>query len=334
MQEINPNFTVTFKGESIDIEVVGEFLKSLQLVTLNIAESIENMPAKKTGSFNSALRKKYSLSFKNLSYGSVVLELSPPAEGVKVISELKGTLGAANSGNFSDLEERFNGNERAKRTVSALKKMYTSVEAYKVGLIFPTAKFDLNPDAIDGFTNYLQAHPAPEKTSVSGRLVGITVNENRSAKLETTSGSIIIKYPKESEEEFISELKKHLKEIVQINGLLEQKRTVQVLSLDKSSLKSFSPVISIPISSFRLDGDIILLSDPVDFSIRFEEDMYILSNDELDLYSADKTLEKAFKEIQYDLGVLWKEYVKAPESELTKDAIEFRELLKRRLLRK
>ncbi len=82
------------------------------------------------------------------------------------------------------------------------------------------------------------------------------------------------------------------------------------------------------ISEVFIDEMKAKLLEPLSLNIQFENQNYIVSNDDLGLLATSGSLDTAIHELQEEFSILWKDYVTCPEEELTEDAKEFRAKLK------
>ncbi len=84
---------------------------------------------------------------------------------------------------------------------------------------------------------------------------------------------------------------------------------------------------NLTIKNFKKDSIEKRLKEAIPIDIAFENEQYVLSNDEFGLLVVEQNMELAFKEAQEDLAVLVAEYVDVPEDDLTEGAKKFRNKL-------
>lgn len=85
-----------------------------------------------------------------------------------------------------------------------------------------------------------------------------------------------------------------------------------------------NPLSRLSISEVFINERKVKLSEPLSVKIQFEDQQYILSDDDLGLLAISGKLDNAVNEIQEEFSELWNEYVTCPEEELTEDAIALR----------
>jgi hypothetical protein len=93
---------------------------------------------------------------------------------------------------------------------------------------------------------------------------------------------------------------------------------------DENSLDSLK---HINIKSFIIGKVEKHLKEPISVNVVFENDQYIVSNDEMGLLVAAQSMKNAYRDIQDELAILWSEYVNVDEKELTDGAKQFRKKL-------
>lgn len=81
-----------------------------------------------------------------------------------------------------------------------------------------------------------------------------------------------------------------------------------------------NPLSRLSISEVFINERKVKLSEPLSVNIQFEDQHYILSDDDLGLLAISGKLDNAVNEIQEEFSELWNEYVTCPEEELTQDA--------------
>jgi len=69
------------------------------------------------------------------------------------------------------------------------------------------------------------------------------------------------------------------------------------------------------------------ISVPIPFKIVYEDEMYFLENDLLEIFSFDKSLKKAREVIELQLLTLWNDYVMEDEASLSKSSLLYKKLL-------
>jgi hypothetical protein len=81
-----------------------------------------------------------------------------------------------------------------------------------------------------------------------------------------------------------------------------------------------NPLSRLSISEVFINERKVKLSEPLSVNIQFEDQHYILSQDDLGLLAISGILDNAVNEIKEEFSELWIEYVTCPEEELTEDA--------------
>jgi hypothetical protein len=81
-----------------------------------------------------------------------------------------------------------------------------------------------------------------------------------------------------------------------------------------------NPLSRLSISEVFINERKVKLSEPLSVNIQFEDQHYILSQDDLGLLAISGILDNAVNEIKEEFSELWIEYVTYPEEELTEDA--------------
>jgi len=128
--------------------------------------------------------------------------------------------------------------------------------------------------------------------------------------VDTLSGKRTFKY-KQNEE-------KHLKNLI-LNFVQLETQNNQLISFKKSD--------EFLLDSF-LDQTVPLkILIPVPFKVAFEDDTYFIENDILDIFSCDKDMKKARKNIELQLLALWNDYILEDETKLSKSTKLYQTLL-------
>ncbi|WP_424359935.1 hypothetical protein [Methanocella sp. MCL-LM] len=92
--------------------------------------------------------------------------------------------------------------------------------------------------------------------------------------------------------------------------------------------KDIQKMEGIPLRDIKIQDKIAVLKVPLILDVQYEDDEYIISNEELCIHSVSDSLKDAIEDIKKSIETLWIEYVDADSDTLTDDAIAFRNKLK------
>lgn len=180
----------------------------------------------------------------------------------------------------------------------------------------------LNPDVSDNIQNIL-IEPEMEHRYIAGELIRVHLDENKlSLYYKPTSKVLDCFYDPELENFIIGNLRGliQVRGKIQLNDRDEPDRIVESYAVTEIDLE--------PLNLFQASsgGTTIKFSKPLEFEFTFDETEQeaCLWNENLNIYAVGLTREEAIIEIEEDIIWLWKEYVNAPNSQLTEDACEFK----------
>lgn len=87
------------------------------------------------------------------------------------------------------------------------------------------------------------------------------------------------------------------------------------------------------ISNCKINNTLIKFNPPFEFELRYYKQRISATDDKVLMINATSTsMEKLRVELEEKIGLLWNVYVNCPVTQLTKDAIEFRNELKKRVI--
>ncbi|MDV0445117.1 hypothetical protein MmiAt1_06740 [Methanimicrococcus sp. At1] len=92
-------------------------------------------------------------------------------------------------------------------------------------------------------------------------------------------------------------------------------------------LNAKDTVFSYHLTEFTGSVSSLTLRRSLELNLRYEDGLYILANDELNLFSFSDSLKTAVSDIEQYLLFLWEEYVLEDEANLTPESIQLKKTL-------
>lgn len=161
---------------------------------------------------------------------------------------------------------------------------------------------------------------------ITGELIRVHLDENKlSLYYKPTSKRLDCIYDPELESFIID----NLRGLIQIRGKVQLNENGEPDQIMESYAVTEINTEPLKLLQASARGITIYFSKPLEFEFSFDEleQEACLKNEELNIYAIGVTREEAIKELEEDIVWLWEEYVKAPDSELTGDAREFKSKL-------
>lgn len=181
-------------------------------------------------------------------------------------------------------------------------------------------------------TRILQAEqPEREEGSVIGELQRIYFDECKFIIRHPVTATLIsCMYEDEIESDILESRRDYVQVIGQVSRTTEGhvSSVSDVTSIERVDLSPFE------ISEITVDRVRLLINPPLLVSPELDEDtkqVFMFADDELNIYIAAPTRADLYDEILADLAFSYREYVRAPDEDLSPAAVEFKRLLSRRL---
>lgn len=335
--------TVSFSidgGNKVSVEYLAEIFQHLQNILYSIGDHLEGNEPRSKGDFPQSVKDHCTLVISRLNTGSVhaqmqigdIQESLPEMQtlGEKAISVSDGLLRLLLKEDVIDMNRInselcniINNPHRLNRILREYDAIWPEdISKIKVSFQFgKSSSIPLDPSRKDLIRSILRKAPVEYEKEIEGRLIELRVDKKREFQIDSTEGLITCQYTPEIE----SIITGSIGELVRIRGLMKPKGGKFVLHInDENSLDSLK---HINIKSFMIGKVEKHLKDPISVNVIFENDQYIVSNDEMGLLVAAHSMKNAYEEIQEELAILWSEYVNVDENELTNGAKQFREKL-------
>lgn len=118
----------------------------------------------------------------------------------------------------------------------------------------------------------------------------------------------------------------HIGKLVKVRGTMKPTQSGKFILniVDETSLDALT---HIPVKMFKSGSIERQLKESILVDTVFENEQYIVSNEDFGLLAVAPSLKLAVEEIQDELAVLWAEYVNAEEQGLTEGAKQLRRKL-------
>ncbi len=334
---------VSFSIEGIDkisAIYVAEMLQHIQNILYSIGDHLEGNAPRSKGDFPQSVKENCSLVVTGLNTGSVhaQMQIGDTQEGLfeaqtfgeRAIDIANNLLNLLSNDDIIEtdalnpkLYDLINNPHRLNRVLRDYDAIWPDSKAkFKVNLRFgKSLHIHLNPSRKDLIRSIIQKPPKEYEKEVAGRLIELRVDKKREFRVDSPEGLITCQYSPEIEGNIISSLG----ELVRIRGIMKPTGGKYILNIqDETSLVTLD---NLTIKNFKKDSVEKQLKKAIPIDIAFENEQYILSNDEFGLLVVEQNMELAFKEAQEELAVLVAEYVDAPEDDLTEGAKKFRNKL-------
>lgn len=173
------------------------------------------------------------------------------------------------------------------------------------------------------FLNRFTDKSYPRINEIIGFLVGITSGVRRTFCIDTSKGLIDGKYSIEME----SDIKKSYGFLVRLKNVKDIMSSTEIDDISK-----IQRIKKLPIESFFVGNKNIRFKKPLQCDFIFENGRYNVSNDRYSILVVSDNMREVIIDIKDQLNLLWREYVECDESELTDNAIKFRNLLIRSVI--
>lgn len=319
---------------------VAEMFQHVQNILYSICDHLEGNAPRSKGDFPQSVKEYCSLLITGLNTGSVhaQMQIGDKQEGLfeaqtfgeRAIGIANDLLGLLSNDDIIEtkalnpqLLKIINNPHRLNRILRDYEAIWPdSKSELKVSLRFgKSLSTSLNPLRKELIRSIIQKAPEEYEKEIDGRLIELRVDKKREFRVDSPEGLITCQYAPEIEGNIISSLG----ELVRIRGIMKPIGGKYVLNIqDETSLAMLD---NLTIRSFKKDSVEKQLKEAIPISVIFENEQYILSNDEFGILVVEQNMELAFKEAQEELAVLVAEYVDAPEEDLTEGAKKFRNRL-------
>lgn len=337
------NKAVSFSIDEIDkipAIYVAEMFQHIQNILYSICDHLEGNAPRSKGDFPQSVKENCSLVITGLNTGSVhaQMQIGDLQEGLfeaqtfgeRAIDIANNLLSLLSDNDLIEtdtlnpkLYNIINNPHRLNRIIRDYEAIWPDYKSkFKVKLRFGKSRsIHLNPLRKDLIRSIIQKPPEEYEKEVAGRLIELRVDKKREFRVDSPEGLIACQYSPEIEGNIISSLG----ELVRIRGIMKPIGGKYILNIqDETSLVKLD---NLTIKNFKKDSIEKHLKEAIPINVAFENEQYILSNDEFGLLVVEQSMELAFKEAQEELAVLVEEYVDIPEDDLTEGAKKFRNKL-------
>jgi len=312
----------------IPIEDASVFLNRLQTLVNHIGDYLTGSDYRSRGRSPQSVRDRCTLVFKKVEVGSLTVQLR--LEDSQTTLTNTTTLGEDSVKTFHDLMhivERGNDVEKKvssvidnplhrNRIVEDMVKIWPRADgtfSAKIKLRDEKALF-LNPSRKLLLEGLLQ-HVAPHESTVKGVLGMVRVVPDKLMKIIGPDGQIQCTFPKNLESEAVNFIGKPV--IVNGEASFDAEGNVkEVVSV--SRIRPFNSLTVQRILSSK--GQELVLSESLVISVDYEDDSWIMKNDELGIVAMNRDYDETVNEFNDEFAFVWKQYGSAPDNKLTDDA--------------
>lgn len=322
----------------ISVNILVSNIQAIQNLMYLIGDYLEGHKARNAGDYPKSVKDNCELVITGVKQGSLEIQMRPSqTQQALPIPDLEGTygeraikmancaLGIASSEHlvYPRVLDLFGGDEhRAYRSLQELESIWPDEDSpYQIEVGFGgKERVELKPERKPIIRDALVKPPEPSAKTVSGRLVEISVERKRQFAVDTPDGRYICKYPRELEEYVI----KRIKNLVSVSGVLEGRRKV----INIESEMAFKPLKYLQFSQVKFDKKTVKeLAKPINLEVDFDDEEYILYNNDFNLLVTSKNLKEGMDEINREFVLLWSDYVEEDINNLSEGGIQFREKL-------
>jgi len=320
----------------ISVNALISNFQAIQNLMYIMGDHLEGHQPRTAGDFPKSVKQNCELVISRLEQGSAAITMRvshdqyglPGAGGTygeRAISLVGTVIDIASNKEdiFPEVVELLHGDEhRAIRSVQELENLWPDEDSiYDVTLGFGS----LGPIKLDRtrkpiIKNALIRPPKPTEKTISGRMVELRVDRKRQFVIDTPEGKYTCRYPPELEEFVI----KRIKQLVSVSGSIG--KTARSINIEGEM--AFKPLNSLPLTHIRFNEDIRELRYPIDLEVEFENDEYILYNNEFNLLVTSDNLKDGVERINDELKLLWLDYVEEETGNLTEGGVVFRNKLR------
>lgn len=320
----------------ISVNALISNFQAIQNLMYVICDHLEGHKPRAAGDFPKTVKDNCELEISELKQGSVdaTVRLSHNQYGLPGAGGTFGERAISIAGTIIDIassqDEIYpkvlsilnNDEDRAVKSIEVVDNLWPEQDSiYDVNIGFGSAeKVKLDPQRKPIIKNAIIKSPKPIKKTVTGRLVELSVDKKRQFIIDTPEGKYTCKYPPELEGIVI----KRIKQLVSVSGSTEEgQRTINI-----ANEKEFKPLKNLPLTHIRFDESHVLsLRVPINLEVEFENDEYILYNDDFSLLVTCNDLKDGVDRINGEFKLLWFDYVEEDVSKLTEGGVQFREKL-------
>ena len=319
----------------ISVNALISNFQAIQNLMYIMGDHLEGHQPRTAGDFPKSVKQNCELVISRLEQGSAAITMRvshdqyglPGAGGTygeRAISLVGTVIDIASNQEdiFPEVVELLHGDEhRAIRSVQELENLWPdedSIYDVTLGLALWGRSTDRTRKPI--IKNALIRPPKPTEKTISGRMVELRVDRKRQFVIDTPEGKYTCRYPPELEEFVI----KRIKQLVSVSGSIG--KTARSINIEGEM--AFKPLNSLPLTHIRFNEDIRELRYPIDLEVEFENDEYILYNNEFNLLVTSGNLKDGVERINDELKLLWLDYVEEETGNLTEGGIVFRNKLR------
>lgn len=325
------------RRKDVAIVTIADFFQHLQNILYLVGDEVVDNEYRERGKFPANVKENCSLVLKNISLGSIEaeVELSSPQVGLPLEDSL-GTFGEQaismaaetfkiireDDNIYEDLSEIIKNESRKRKILGEYHDMWPKFDSkYLFNIGFGGTELNLmdsqrRPKIVEALTT----EPEPEEQAIVGRLFGFWLDKKREIKIDTPIGKFLCKYPPELQSDIIQKAGK----MVSISGKILQQNKISI-----NSEFSINTIDHLPFRQITINNKAYTLKEPIMLDVDYDinHDKYIISHDDIKLLVVSSKLSDAFEEIDEQLNILWDEFVKEDERNLTSAAIEYRNKL-------
>ena len=321
-------------GKKVSVNLVIDVFQGIQNIIYSVDDHLRGNPFRSKGDFPSDVKTESSLVFSNIKVGSISAELQlselqtglpgMPTYGERALEKTNEILEIISTEDEpgEDLFKIIDDRKRMDRIIRELDPIWPEQNSdYDISITYKEKKQTFNPKR-KPIIKSLIYHPTEEyEKEIRGRIIEFRVDRKRQFEMDTPEGIIKGKYSPEIEDYVIQ----YIGDLVQMRGIMSVVKRRHIFEIkDENAIEKIN-TISIP--KFLLDEKLVTFEQPIPIEIDFENEQYILSNDELKLLAISKNIKNGLNEIKGELKDIWNDYILANEEELSNDAKKFRKYL-------
>ena len=319
----------------ISVTEVAESYLWIQNLLCHITDDIEDNPTREGGCFPSTVREKCELVIKDFKQGSAISTIALSAQqtslpGTKTVGEIaiekarKIITSISHDKEANNvIESEINNPHRREKILRETEKFWPGKNStVDIKLKFGVSDYVfLNPERRELIQSLTYTEPVSYEKVYRGRLDTISVDSKRRISLDTPDGKINCKYEPDMECTIIN----YMGKIIQVHGIMTEENGTKLLHI--SSEKSIMPLDSLQLQFVIVNDSVKVFKEPLPVDIQYDNERYIVSNDELGLVVVSSNLKEGFKGLGEELEMLWNAYVTVDEKTLSKSAISLRKEL-------
>ena len=348
----NPLFFIHYmidKDKLIKINIEGDYSRNLDFVintlsairdiTYDIAKESIKSPQNEPVKLTKDIKSDYSLEIEEIRLNSfhASLRLKDLASET-VLPKMSELLSQLQNENTEKLEKLEISQETKNNILKKIKEMVPKrmflENPLKVSMELANGNslesFNPNESLPKFIDNFIKLHPSNlvEEEKLVGRLIGVQIADSKRILIDSVKGKLTLKVPKNSESTLIDFIEKYLGKIVELEGVLNIKGKSAIIS-NLDNLKIIDTDLLF-LKSFLGDNHLFKLKEPIPINLKYitDEELFILKNEDLNVYASSYNLFKAYKNFREAIGDLFYLYtIKYSDDELNKGGIKLRQKL-------